>query len=166
MLFDLFRKTQINKPKSVRNFRRSVIIISIGLLIAIIKILSIEVHNELPSINTTYSTANNLPIINLYFYYDNSFNITCILTNDHVNNSNCTEYVTYMTYPDSPDGHYVGKFLPNYNVNSDTGDSQFRLQYDNFDPNSETIVNTTDTFDLSLVDKNLHFLSQSSNDFV
>ncbi|CAG8494767.1 9517_t:CDS:2 [Scutellospora calospora] len=111
------------------------------------------------------------------------------MPNSNFLDSNCNEYVTYMTIPGSENGPYVGKFLPNYNVTSDTGDSQIHLtimitnssftvtnevsfmvmyafdkENDNFDPYSETIVNTTNTFDLSLLDKNLYYLSQPKND--
>ncbi|CAG8552780.1 4371_t:CDS:1, partial [Gigaspora margarita] len=62
MLIRFLGKIYKNEPTSLLIFRRSVIVISMGLLIAILVGLCIEFHDELPSVNTRFTTSDYLPL--------------------------------------------------------------------------------------------------------
>ncbi|CAG8482885.1 16823_t:CDS:2 [Gigaspora rosea] len=62
MLIKFLGKIYKNEPTSLLIFRRFVIVISIGLLIAILIGLCIEFHNELPSVNTRFTSSDYFPL--------------------------------------------------------------------------------------------------------
>ncbi|RIB25558.1 hypothetical protein C2G38_2165640 [Gigaspora rosea] len=85
MLIKFLGKIYKNEPTSLLIFRRFVIVISIGLLIAILIGLCIEFHNELPSVNTRFTSSDYFPLPNIYFVHEHHFTIDCFLIyNDYL----------------------------------------------------------------------------------
>ncbi|CAG8448905.1 11960_t:CDS:2 [Dentiscutata erythropus] len=183
MIIDLFRSKQINEPKSVKIFRIFIVGIAIALLIAIFIILCVEVIEEQPSIRTTYTEADSLPLPNIYFSHTYNFTIYCAFINDLTTQagSDCGDSVAI-----SGSAPYFGGFSSNYNVTSATGSTQFDLFFYITDPgyNASNLSNsmvmfafdrefdiysgdfsgTPTPFEQSLSDKNEYFLSQPTED--
>ncbi|CAG8797246.1 749_t:CDS:2, partial [Gigaspora rosea] len=111
------------EPKSVKIFRFSVILISIGILISIIAVLSIEMLNEIPRIKTAFNTADALPLpkYDLYPKYDKQsvspfeeslyWKNGYVLVDRSVYFFNFTRIIKYSIVPDI--WSYFGR--PNYN---------------------------------------------------
>ncbi|CAG8533587.1 17861_t:CDS:10 [Cetraspora pellucida] len=121
-MLNLLGKIYKNEPKSLLIFRLLVIVASIGLFIAILIVLSIEMHNENPNISTAFATPNRLPLPNIYFSYERNFTIECSLENISEQSVNdCSNFISKTIYVASQPIPYQGAFLPNYDVTPRTG---------------------------------------------
>ncbi|CAG8744294.1 9505_t:CDS:2 [Gigaspora margarita] len=89
MITDLFRITY-SEPTSVKIFRRSVIVLCVGLSIAI--------------------------FYNIYFYYGYSFTVNCALTN-RTGNYSCNNAISRPTY-NTTKSQYVVSFVSNTAITS------------------------------------------------
>ncbi|KAF0526237.1 hypothetical protein F8M41_014136 [Gigaspora margarita] len=166
MRFKFLGKIYRNEPTSLLIFRRSVIVISIGFLIAILVVLCIEFHDELPSVNTRFTSSDYLPLPRI-----------------------CSDYIIKTIYNNSSSGRpYSGAFLSNYNATFSTGDTMIALNiyitdstYNVSNQISSMVMAAFDQeydiypkyfingdmlppFEESLVWKNTYFLSQPTSD--
>ncbi|CAG8662706.1 10933_t:CDS:2 [Cetraspora pellucida] len=137
-MLNLLGKIYKNEPKSLLIFRLLVIVTSIGLFIAILVVLSIEMHNENPNISTAFATTNRLPLPNIYFSHERNFTIECYLTNNTDTEqtvNDCSNYINKTIYDASQlPLPYSGAFLPNYDVTPRTGIIMIELSIFIMDP--------------------------------
>ncbi|KAF0526236.1 hypothetical protein F8M41_014135 [Gigaspora margarita] len=193
MLIRFLGKIYKNEPTSLLIFRRSVIVISIGFLIAILVVLCIEFHDELPSVNTRFTSSDYLPLPNIHFYHDYNFTIDCLLMdNTHLTRPRiCSDYIIKTMYNNfSSDRPYYGAFLSNYNATFSTGETIITLNiyitnstYNVSNQISSMVMTAFDQeydiymypkysinggipppFEESLIWKNMYFLSQPTSD--
>ncbi|CAG8494412.1 33547_t:CDS:2 [Gigaspora margarita] len=180
MITDLFRLTY-SEPTSVKIFRRSIIVLCVGLSIAIFIVLCIQIHDELPTVNTIYRTAKNLPTPNIYFYYGYKFTVNCAFTNT-TGNYNCNNAISSTTY-NTTKSQYVVSFVsntaitsqftyvlsinitdPRYNITNQTDYMEMYAYDKEYDLNIIPLSGKQIQFEESLFVKNMYFFGQPRND--
>ncbi|CAG8494390.1 33546_t:CDS:2 [Gigaspora margarita] len=180
MITDLFRLTY-SEPTSVKIFRRSVIVLCVGLSIAIFIVLCIQIHDELPTVNIIYRTAKNLPTPNIYFNYGYNFTVNCAFTNT-TGNYNCDNAISSTTY-NTTKSQYVVSFVsntaitsqvtyvlsinitdPSYNITNQTDYLEMYAYDKDYDLNIIPLSGNQVQFEESLIVKNMFFFGQPRND--
>ncbi|CAG8671409.1 941_t:CDS:2 [Gigaspora rosea] len=160
MITDLFRLSY-SEPKSVKIFRRLIIVISVGISIAIFIILCIGIHDELPSINVFYRASNKLPTPRNY---------------------NCNNAISKATYNTSHSKYLVAFSSsyaitsrivctlsinitdPRYNVSNQTDYMEMYAYDKEYDLNKIPLSGQEIQFEESLPLKNMYFFGQPRND--
>ncbi|KAF0501057.1 hypothetical protein F8M41_020170 [Gigaspora margarita] len=158
MITDLFRLTY-SEPTSVKIFRRSVIVLCVGLSIAVFIVLCIQIYNELPTVNIIYRTARNLPTPNIYFNYGYNFTVNCAFTNT-TGNYNCDNAISRTTY-NTTKSQYIVSFVSNTAITSPV---TYALSINITDPRYN-ITNQTDYMEMYAYDKeyDLNIIPLSGN---
>ncbi|CAG8645392.1 20609_t:CDS:2, partial [Dentiscutata erythropus] len=86
---DLFIRPNKPEPSEIWTLRRLVIIITILALLALSTLLFMKLHDENPTISTSYSSVDSLLVPNVYLSLDVPFNVSCVT---HLNTS-CDEHI-------------------------------------------------------------------------
>ncbi|RGB41078.1 hypothetical protein C1646_752459 [Rhizophagus diaphanus] len=150
------------KPLS---FCRAIIIAIFGtILLTDLIILSIGVHNDLPTVTDGYSEMAEFPVPIVGIQLKNNFTITCYfqLFDYHDDHSNCSEYLTQPTFNEES-GQWTGKFSPINNLAFPRNQPPYRLKRILFKfniPNDVYIYGDIPAFTINMFDPTNQTLAQ------
>ncbi|CAG8752667.1 2976_t:CDS:2, partial [Rhizophagus irregularis] len=111
------------------NFCRAIIIAIFGtILLTDLIILSIGVHNDLPTVTDGYSEMTEFPAPLVGFQLKNNFSVMChFQLFDYYDSSNCSKYLTQPTFNEE-NGQWTGKFSPINNLAFPKNQTSYRLK--------------------------------------
>ncbi|PKY51969.1 hypothetical protein RhiirA4_546874 [Rhizophagus irregularis] len=112
------------------NFCKAIIFVIFGIiLLSDLIILSIGVHNDLPTVTNGYSEMTEFPAPIVGFQLKNNFSVMCHfqLFDYYVDSSNCSKYLTQPTFNEE-NGQWTGQFSPINNLAFPKNQTSYRLK--------------------------------------
>ncbi|PKC64117.1 hypothetical protein RhiirA1_537267 [Rhizophagus irregularis] len=111
------------------NFCRAIRFAIFGtILLTDLIILSIGVHNDLPTVTDGYSEMTEFPAPIVGFQLKNNFTVTChFQLFNYYDISNCSKYLTQPTFNEE-NGQWTGKFSPINNLAFPKNQTSYRLK--------------------------------------
>ncbi|CAB4385642.1 unnamed protein product [Rhizophagus irregularis] len=146
------------------NFCRAIIIVIFGIiLLGDLIILSIGVHNDLPTVTDRYSEMTEFPAPIVGFQLKNNFTITChFQLFGYYDSNNCSKYLTQPTFNEE-NGQWTGKFSPINNLAFPRNQTPYRLKRILFKfnvPNDVYIDGDIPAFTINVFDSENQTLAQ------